>query len=59
MEGGDQERELSDHYTRLAGAVREGWPRTAAILQSVADGYAVEARHHDEQVERFREGMDR
>ena len=59
MEGGDQERELSAHYSKLAESIRPGWPRTSAILQSVADGYAAEARLHDEQVQRFREGMDR
>jgi hypothetical protein len=59
MEGGDQERVLSDRYTALAEAVREGWPRTASILRSVSEGYGAEARHHDEQVERFREGIDR
>lgn len=59
MEGGDQERELSAHYSKLAENIRPGWPRTSAILQSVADGYAAEARLHDEQVQRFREGMDR
>lgn len=59
MEGGDQERELSAHYSRLAEGIRPGWPRTSAILQSVADGYAAEARLHDEQVQRFREGLGR
>ncbi len=59
MEGGDQERVLSERYASLAEAVREGWPRTAAILAAVSQGYAAEARHHDERVERFREGLDR
>jgi hypothetical protein len=57
-DGGDQERTLSAKYAELAEKVRDGWPRTAAILRSVSDGYEAEARRFDEQVERFREGLD-
>jgi len=58
-EGGDQERQLSDHFAELASAIRAGWPRPASVLQSIADGYATEAHHYDQQAERFLEGMDR
>jgi hypothetical protein len=57
--GGDQERQLRDRYAALATGVRDEWPRTASILRSLSDGYAAEARRHDEDVERFREGLDR
>lgn len=57
-EGGEQERKLSERYSGLSTAVRDGWPRTAAILRSVAESYATEAQHHDQNVERLREGLD-
>jgi hypothetical protein len=57
--GGAQERELVTKYETLATRIRDGWPRTAAVLSSLAKGYEREARRHDEEAERFREGMDR
>jgi hypothetical protein len=59
MDGGDQERQLSERHATLSEAVHDRWPRTAAILRSLAEGYEAEARRHDEDVERFREGLDR
>jgi len=58
-DGGDQERALSVRYSDLASAIRDGWPRVARILDSLADGYADAARQQDERVERFREGLGR
>lgn len=59
LDGGEQERALAQRYDELAAQIRDGWPRTAAILSSLARGYEREARRHDEEVERFRQGMDR
>ncbi|MGH2555273.1 MAG: hypothetical protein ACRDHO_06110, partial [Actinomycetota bacterium] len=58
MEGGDQERERSAYYAQLAERARDGWPRTGAILRSIAEGFAGDARQFDEQAERLREGLD-
>lgn len=59
LEGGAQERGLAARYDHLAGLIREQWPRTAAVLASLAKGYEREARRHDEEAERYREGIDR
>jgi hypothetical protein len=58
-EGGAQERVLVEDYNDKAARIRDGWPRAAAVLASLAKGYEREARRHDEEAERFREGMDR
>jgi hypothetical protein len=47
-EGGQQERELASQFRELAALIADGWPRTAAALRSVAEGYASEGRLHDE-----------
>jgi hypothetical protein len=57
--GGDQERQLAANYHDLAARIRDSWPRTAAALSSVAREYEREARLHDEDAERFRQGMER
>jgi hypothetical protein len=59
LDGGAQERELVKKYGDLATQIRDGWPRTAAILSSLARGYEREARRNDEEAERFRQGMAR
>ena len=59
LDGGAQERELVKKYDDLASQIRDGWPRTAAILSSLARGYEREARRNDEEAERFRQGMGR
>ena len=59
LAGGAQERELVTRYEDLAARIRDGWPRTAAILSELARGYEREARRHDEETERFRQGMER
>ncbi len=56
---GAQERELVKKYNDLAARIRDGWPRTAAVLASLAKSYEREAQRHDEEVERLRQGMER
>jgi hypothetical protein len=58
-EGGQQERNLAATYRGYAALIHEAWPRTAAILRSLADNYESEARSHDEQAERTLKGVDR
>ncbi len=58
-EGGRQERALATKYREYASKVQDGWPRTAAVLRNLADGYESEARMHDEEAQRFLKGMDR
>ena len=57
-EGGAQERALAKTYGDWADAVKNRWPRTAAILRSLSRGYEAEAKMHDEEAERFREGLE-
>jgi hypothetical protein len=59
LAGGAQERELVKKYDDLAAQIRDSWPRTATVLSSLARGYEREARRHDEETERFRQGMER
>jgi hypothetical protein len=58
-DGGEQERLLARRYTTLAERVADGWPRTSAILRSLAGTYEEDARREDAQVRRFLEGLDR
>jgi hypothetical protein len=53
-EGGVQERRLEAQYRRWADAVREAWPRSGALLDGLADGYAADARREDESAARDR-----
>jgi len=46
-EGGTQERDLSGRYKELSDTVRAKWPRTAAILRSLARSYEQYAKHED------------
>jgi hypothetical protein len=46
-EGGEQERELAARYNRYADACAR-WPRTAAVILSVAEGYLQAAEREDE-----------
>lgn len=45
--GGDQERELADKFQKWSEVVNVRWPRTAALLRRMAEGYRSEARHWD------------
>jgi len=50
-EGGAQERQLADRYTGFAAAIADRWPRTAAMLRRIAEGYRAEARREDQEAE--------
>jgi hypothetical protein len=56
--GGAQERALAERYRQGAEAVADGWPRTAAILRSVATSFESDARREERSAERFRRGLD-
>lgn len=58
-DGGDQERTLAEKYKGQAEQYSNRWPRTAAIMRSLAESYEHEARSHDEDAERFQSGLDR
>lgn len=45
--GGAPERRLATQYTQYAEALQSRWHRTAAMLHTIAEGYANEAKHHD------------
>jgi hypothetical protein len=47
-EGGKQEWDLVKQYRELAEKVRNGWPRTASVLDALAKDYENEAREWDE-----------
>jgi hypothetical protein len=44
-----KERNLSEGYKKMSEAVRAKWPRTAAILDSMAACYESDAKREDEQ----------
>ncbi|MGV2967167.1 hypothetical protein [Paenibacillus sp. AGC30] len=46
-EGGLQEMKLADRYNEYARISGVRWPRTTAILRSIADRYIREAQHED------------
>ena len=46
-EGGKQERKLAGRYDQFADALRLKWPRTAAMLKRIAQGYIREASRED------------
>jgi len=45
--GGSQERAIAERYERDAENVAARWPRTAAMLRSMADNYRRDARRED------------
>lgn len=57
-DGGAQESSLASTYRQQATAFADSWPRTAAILRSIADGYESEGRRNENQAERFRQGFE-
>jgi hypothetical protein len=57
-EGGSQERALAQKYGDWADTLKNRWPRTAALLRTLSRGYETEAKMHDEEAERFREGLE-
>lgn len=58
LEGGAQERDLVDHFRQNAELIRDEWPRTAAVLMSVAAGYELDAQRNDAESERWQQGLD-
>jgi len=46
-EGGVQERKLSEHYKKLSDATKVKWPRTSAMLLSMAEWYESDAKRED------------
>lgn len=52
-DGGRQEYDLASDFDGWAGKVVDKWPRTSAVLRSLADGYRAEGRLMDEQSESF------
>jgi hypothetical protein len=51
FEGGRQERQLAERYAGFATPLSDRWPRTAALLRRLADGYRAEAQREDERAE--------
>ncbi|HEY8292831.1 MAG TPA: hypothetical protein VIG44_10100, partial [Thermomicrobiales bacterium] len=50
-EGGAQERILVATYRGYARSVRDQWPRTARVLEQIADGFERDARREDTEAE--------
>ena len=46
-EGGRQERELAEKYNKMSNAVKTSWPRTGAMLRSIAESYERDAKRED------------
>jgi hypothetical protein len=57
-DGGQQERDLAAKFRRWEELIRDRWPRTAAVLRSLADDYEAQGRWEDEEAERVRQGID-
>jgi len=53
--GGELERRIAERFTAFADMTRTGWPRTAAVLRSIAQDFEQYARREDEEglVEEF------
>jgi hypothetical protein len=58
QDGGGQEMALVEKYRQAAASVADGWPRTAAVLRSLATAYESEARREELSAERFRRGLE-
>lgn len=50
-DGGAQERKLAKQYRTCAKSFQAQWPRTAAMLTRIADGYESDARREDVEAE--------
>ena len=49
-EGGRVEREFASEYRKTAEALRDRWPRTAALFESLAESWEYWARRRDDEV---------
>lgn len=58
-EGGGQEYALAKSYRDWADKVKDSWPRTAAVLRSLADDYQAQGRMCDQEAARLEEGLER
>jgi hypothetical protein len=47
LDGGAQERDLAERYKKYANLIRDSWPRTASVLDKIAEGYLSDARRED------------
>lgn len=56
-DGGAQEDALVARYRGDTERFRDRWPRTAAVLRSVAESYEAESRRNENSAERFRRGL--
>jgi hypothetical protein len=56
-DGGRQERALAEKFDAWAVKIRDTWPRTAAVLRSVAESYRAQGQAEDEEAERFKQGL--
>lgn len=52
MDGGAQERDISDGYRKAAAWMALEWPRTSAMLDGMAKDYEREGRWRDDDAER-------
>jgi hypothetical protein len=50
-EGGQQERELVAKYQAYSAALRDRWPRTAAVVARISEQYERDARRVDVEAE--------
>ena len=57
--GGEAEHELADGFEAQAKALRDRWPRSAAVLDDLTASYRRDARRGDEEAEQRRQGFDR
>jgi hypothetical protein len=46
--GGEPERQLAERYAGFATKVRNRWPRTATLLDQIAESYRTDARREDQ-----------
>jgi hypothetical protein len=56
-EGGGQERTLASTYRGYAEAIRQRWPRTALMLDTIVRSYERDARREDSEAD-LREDLD-
>ena len=52
QDGGLQERERAKHYRRCAAETALEWPRTAALLELIAESYEQRGQWYDQDAER-------
>jgi hypothetical protein len=57
-DGGTQERQLARRYREYEAVASAKWPRTAAMLQRIAETYEADARREDHEAE-LREDLGR